>query len=346
VTQGATSGPPGSGGTTGRAATSASATTAVEPRPSERPRLIIGAQYVGAAAVWGASFLFIKIAIEGLSPAQVVLGRLLGGALLLVLIMTITRRRWPTGLATWLHLFMLGILLCVAPFLLFSWAAQYLPSGVSSIFNATTPIATMIIALAVLPEERLTKLKTLAMLVAAGGIVIVLGPWRLLTDLQNADLLAQMACVGATACYGLGFTYTRRFFRSTTYDSTTVAAGQIVAGAVVMIVLTPFIGRDPVDLSPAIIISIILLGAIGTGIAYIWYNNVINAWGATAASTVTYLTPITGVVLGVIILGERITWNEIIGGIIVILAVLTSHGRIEPPRTRTKTPQQDRPLSL
>jgi drug/metabolite transporter (DMT)-like permease len=303
---------------------------------SGRTPLLIGAQFLGAAAVWGASFLFIKIAIEGLSPAQVVLGRLLGGALLLAFIMTITRRRWPTGLVTWAHLFMLGILLCVAPFLLFSWAAQYLPSGVSSIFNATTPIATMIIALAVLPEERLTRLKTLAMLVAAGGIVVVLGPWRLLADLQDANLLAQVACLGATACYGLGFTYTRRFFRATTYDSTTVAAGQIGAGALVMTVLTPFIGRDPVSLSPAIIISIILLGAVGTGIAYIWYNNVINAWGATAASTVTYLTPITGVILGVIILGEHITWNEIIGGIIVILAVLVSHGRIKPPRTRTR----------
>ncbi|MFI7581492.1 EamA family transporter [Kocuria kalidii] len=119
--------------------------------------------------MWGASFLFIKIAVEGLSPGQVVLGRLLGGAVLLALIMTVTRRRWPTGTRTWSHFFALGILMCVAPFLLFSWAAQHLPSGVSSIFNATTPIATMVIALAVLPEERLTRIRTTAMIIAAGG---------------------------------------------------------------------------------------------------------------------------------------------------------------------------------
>lgn len=295
----------------------------------------IGAQYIAAAAVWGASFLFIKVAVEGLSPAQVVLGRLMGGAVLLALIMTVTGRKWPTGMRTWLHLFAIGILMCVAPFLLFSWAAQYLPSGLSSIFNATTPIATMIIALAVLPEERLTRIKTIAMVIAAGGIVLVLGPWRLLADLQDANILAQLACLGGTTCYGLGFTYTRRFFRAHKYDSTTVAASQIGAGALIIAALTPFIGRDPIDLSPAIVISIILLGAVGTGVAYIWYTNVINAWGATVASTVTYLTPIGGVILGILVLHERIQWNEIVGGIIVILAVLVSQGRIKI-RSRTR----------
>ncbi len=291
----------------------------------------IGVQYLAAAAVWGASFLFIKVAVQGLSPAQVVLGRLVGGALLLALIMVLTRRRWPTGITTWFHLFAIGILMCVAPFLLFSWAAQYLPSGLSSIFNASTPIATMIIALAVLPEERLTRIKTLAMFIAAGGIILVLGPWHFVADLQETNLLAQLACLGGTTCYGLGFTYTRRFFRAHDYDSTTVAASQIGAGALVITGLTPFIGLDPVQLSPSIVASIILLGAVGTGLAYIWYTNVINAWGATIASTVTYLTPIGGVILGILVLHERIHWNEIIGGTIVILAVLTSQGKLPTP---------------
>ena len=290
--------------------------------------LSIGVQYIAAAAVWGASFLFIKVAVEGISPAQVVLGRLMGGAILLALIMVLTRRRWPTGGRTWLHLFAIGILLCVVPFLMFSWAAQYLPSGLSSIFNATTPIATILIALAVLPEERLTRVKTVAMFIAAGGIILVLGPWHFLADVQDANFLAQLACLGGTTCYGLGFTYTRRFFRSHSYDSVTVAASQIGAGALVIAALTPFIGRDPVNLTPAIVVSIILLGAVGTGLAYIWYTNVINAWGATIASTVTYLTPIGGVLLGVLVLHERIEWNEIVGGIIVILAVLVSQGRL------------------
>ena len=178
------------------------------------------------------------------------------------------------------------------------------------------------------------------MIIAAGGIILVLGPWRLLADLQNANLLAQVACLGATTCYGLGFTCTRRFFRAHTYDATTVAASQIGAGALVIAVLTPVIGRDPVELSPAIVLSVILLGAVGTGVAYVWYTNVINAWGATLASTVTYLTPIAGVILGMLVLQEQIRWNEIVGGIIVILALLVSQGRL---RVRPSKPQNDLP---
>ncbi|MFI7581493.1 EamA family transporter [Kocuria kalidii] len=120
--------------------------------------------------------------------------------------------------------------------------------------------------------------------------------------------------MGATTCYGLGFAYTRRFFRAHSCDATTVAASQIGAGALVIAALTPVIGRDPVDLSPAVVVSIILLGAVGTGVADVWYTNVINAWGATLASTVTYLTPITGVILGMLVLQEQIRWNEIVGG--------------------------------
>ena len=186
----------------------------------------------------------------------------------------------------------------------------------------------MVIALAVLPEERLTRLKTLAMLIAAGGIVVVLGPWRFLGEIQGANVLAQLACLGATTCYGLGFTYTRRFFRSHVFDATTIAASQVGAGAVTIAVLTPFIGWEPVTLTPAVVVSIVLLGAVGTGLAYIWYTTVITTWGATVASTVTYLTPVVGVVLGVLFLQERIQWNEIVGGVVVIVAVLVSHGRL------------------
>ncbi|WP_299450015.1 DMT family transporter [uncultured Serinicoccus sp.] len=301
---------------------------AVNTAPASRTVASVGVQYLAVAAVWGASFLFIKIAVGGMSPAQVVLGRLAGGALLLALLMTLTRRRWPTGLRTWSHPFAIGVLMYVAPFLLFSWAALHLPSGLSSIFNATTPIATMVIALAVLPDERLTRLKTAAMLIAAGGIVVVLGPWRFLGEIQEADVLAQLACLAATTCYGLGFTYTRRFFRSHAFDATTIAASQVGAGAVTIAVLTPFIGWEPVTLSPSVVVSIVLLGAVGTGLAYIWYTNVITTWGATVASTVTYLTPVVGVILGVVFLQERIQWNEILGGVVVVLAVLVSHGRL------------------
>lgn len=290
--------------------------------------LAIGAQYIAAAAVWGASFLFIKVSVTGLSPAQVVAGRLVLGALVLAGIMFFSKRRWPRGIKVWGHFAAMGVLMCVAPFLLFSWAAQYLPSGLSSIYNATTPIATMLVALAILPDERLTLLRSAAIVVAAGGIVIVAAPWTFASQVDRPEFLwAQGACLVATTCYGLGFSYTRRFLRNSSYDSTTISASQIGCAALITVVLLPFIGNSPIEVTPAIVASMVVLGAVGTGIAYVWYTNVINAWGATIASTVTYLTPITGVLLGILVLGESLHWNEIVGVLVVVVAILISQGR-------------------
>jgi drug/metabolite transporter (DMT)-like permease len=309
-----------------------------EQRVEQRSDTAIGAQYLAAAVVWGASFLFIKVGVSSLSPVQVVLGRLTFGAMALVAIMLVSGRRWPRGRTTWAHLTAIGVLLCVAPFLLFSWAAQHLPSGLSSIYNATTPIMTVLVALTFLPEERLTRLRMAAMLVAAGGIVLVAAPWQIAVDATSPQfLLAQAACLGATICYGLGFTYSRRFLRDHPYDPTTVAASQIGAAALVMITLSPFIGLSPTRPTFASLASVAVLGVIGTGIAYIWYSNVINSWGATIASTVTYLTPVTGIALGVAVLGEHIRWNEIVGGGVVILGVLVSQGRIRARRSRERS---------
>ena len=223
--------------------------------------------------------------------------------------------------------------MCVAPFHLFSWAAQYLPSGLSSIYNSTTPIATMLVALAILPDERLTKIETAGLFVAAGGVIVVAAPWAVTTHTTNDMFFwAQLACLGGTTCYGLGFTYARRFLRKYDCDAITISASQIGAGAAIILLLTPFIGMSPVSLTPGIVESVVVLGGIGTGIAYVWYTNVINAWGATNASTVTYLTPITGIILGTLILGETIVWNQIVGGIIIIIAILVGQGRLRPPR--------------
>ncbi|MBT2532987.1 EamA family transporter [Arthrobacter sp. ISL-48] len=302
----------------------------------------VAAQYLGAAAVWGASFLFIKVAVGGLSPAQVVLGRLFFGALVLAIIMLATRRRWPRGLRVWGHLAAIGALMCVVPFLLFSWAAQYLPAGLSSIYNATTPIATMLVALAILPDERLTKFKTAGILVAAAGVVLVAAPWAAVADTGNGMFFwAQLACLGGTTAYGIGFSYTRRFLRGHEYDAITVSASQIGAAAIIILLLTPFVGAGPVILNPGIVASILTLGGVGTGIAYIWYTNVITAWGSTMASTVTYLTPIGGVILGVMVLGETIQWNQIVGGTVVITAILIGQGRLRPPQRRRGMLTQD-----
>lgn len=134
----------------------------------------VAGQFMLLAVVWGASFLFIKIGLEGLSPAQVVLGRLLTGAVALVLVSLVGRQRPPRELVVWAHLAVVSVLLCVVPFLLFAWAEQRVPSGLASIYNATTPLMTALVALLALRTERPTRATLTGLLVGFAGVVVVL----------------------------------------------------------------------------------------------------------------------------------------------------------------------------
>ena len=168
--------------------------------------------FLALSLVWGASFLFIKVGLQGLSPAQVVLGRILLGAVALAVIMTVTRRRWPRELRVWGHMLVVGIFFCAVPFTLFAWAEQYLPSSLASIYNAATPIMTLLLTPLILRSERLGPARTAGLVIGILGVVVLTGPWQLIgsNDLRST-IPAQLACLGATASYGFAGLYLRRF---------------------------------------------------------------------------------------------------------------------------------------
>jgi len=288
-------------------------------------------QFTMLALVWGASFLFIKIGLEGLSPPQVVLGRLLAGAAALVVVSLARGQRPPREPVVRVHLAVVSVLLCVAPFLLFAWAEQHVASGLASIYNATTPLMTTLIALLALPSERPTRTTLSGLLTGFAGVVVVLGPWRGLT---GGDGLGQAACLAATLCYGVAFVYLRRFVSPRGLAAIPVATVQVGLGAVIMLVLAPFTATAPVHLSWRVAGSVAALGVLGTGLAYVWNTNVVSSWGATNASAVTYLTPVVGVVLGIVVLGEGLSWNEPLGALIVIAGIAVSQGRLKALRHR------------
>lgn len=284
------------------------------------------------AAAWGASFLFIKVGLQGLSPGQVVLGRLVVGAVTLVVVSAVTRQSLPRAPIVWAHLTVVSVLLCVAPFLLFAWAEQHIGSGLASIYNASTPLMTMLVALAALRQERPTRARLAALLIGFGGVLVVLAPWH---GVGGGSLTAQGACLLATGSYGLAFVYLRRFISPFGLGAVPTATVQVGLGAVIMGLLTPLVAAGPVHLSSAVVCSVLALGAAGTGLAYVWNNNIVAAWGATNASTVTYLTPVVGVVLGIAVLREPLSWNEPVGMAVVVAGIAISQGRLKlPHRTR------------
>lgn len=306
------------------------------PETPRKPATLLA--FLGLALVWGSSFLFIKIGLQGLSAPQVVFGRVGLGALALVGVMLISRRRWPRERWIWGHMLVVGIFFCVVPFLLFAWAGETLPSGLSSILNATTPIMTLVIASIMLPAERLSSLQIVGLAVGVGGVLLIVGPWELLSNPAfYQSVPAQIACLAATACYGFSLSYLRKFISGKhSYDAPTIAAVQLVLAFAVLLLISPFTMFTPVQLSWPVVLSIAVLGILGTGVAYVWNTSVVANWGANAASTVTYLTPVVGVLLGVLVLQETLSWHEPLGGIVVVLGILLSQGRLRLPARKRK----------
>ena len=312
--------------------TAASATAGAPARAS------VAVLFVLTGIVWGSSFLFMKVALGGLSPAQVAWSRLVLGALTLGLFVLLRREALPARLAVWGHMTVLAVSFCVVPFLLFSWAQQHVTSGLASIYNATTPLMTAVMAGLLFRVERLKTGQIGGILLGIVGVVVIIAPWQGL-DLSQS-LVAQFAILGATACYGFSLAYMRKFVSDTGMSALMFSFLNIGIAAAIMVALTPVIALSPVSLDPWIVASIVLLGCLGTGVAYIWNQTTVRAWGPTRASTVTYVTPLVGVVLGVLVLGETVSWNEPAGGAIVLLGILLAQDRL---RLRRRRPAQPTP---
>jgi drug/metabolite transporter (DMT)-like permease len=298
-------------------------------------------QFLGMGLIWGASFLFMKVGLTGLSFTQVALARTVIGALTLAVVVLVARQHLPRQLVVWAHFVVVSLLGCFIPYLCFTWAEQTVSSSLASIYNATTPIMTALMVTLAFRVEKLTRGQVLGILIGVLGVLVIIGPWQ--GAALSGSLAGQVACLVATASYGVEFAYIRKFLSHRDIGNETLALLTIAPSAVLFLLLTPVIAWQPVQLDIWVIGSMVLLGAFGTGIAYVWSYNVFRAWGPTATSTVTYITPIVGVVLGVIILHESLSWHEPIGAVLVLIGILFAQRRVKLPWDRT---QDDAPEVL
>lgn len=292
-------------------------------------------RFAAAGLVWGSSFLFIKVALDGVSFGQVAWSRTVLGALALVVVFALSRRKLPRQPIVWAHFTVLAFLFAVFPYLLFAWAEQFVSSGLASIYNATTPIMTAIFATLVFRVEKLSRSQIAGITLGIFGVLVIIAPWQV-GDI-NGSLLGQLACLGAALCYGAALSYQRRFVAPYRIPGVTSATMNIGIAAVIYILLTPLIAVGPVNLTLPVVASLLALGILGTGMAYVWNYRVLAEWGPTRTSTVTYITPVIGVILGILVLKETMSWNEPVGAILVIIGVLLAQGRLRWPMARVRT---------
>jgi drug/metabolite transporter (DMT)-like permease len=290
-------------------------------------------QLLLVAVIWGASFMFIKVELDaGLAPVHVAFLRCALGAPALLLILAATRDRLPRDRPLWGHLLVLGGLMNAAPFLLFAYGETEVSSLLAGIFNALTPLMTLLFSIGLLPDEPPTAEKVAGLGVGFLGVLVVLAPWE---GVGGGSLLGALACIGAATCYGLAFPYLRRHVSGRPETGTAISAVQVTFGG---LLLAPFLplGALPGE-TPGIEVwlSILALGALGTGVAYILNFNVVREAGAQTASMVTYLVPVFAVVFGVTILGEPLSWHEPAGGALIIAGVALAQGVLRPRRPST-----------
>ncbi|NUP04344.1 MAG: DMT family transporter [Nonomuraea sp.] len=282
------------------------------------------------AAIWGNSFFFIKVAVGVLHPLQVSFGRMAVGAVTLLLALAVSRRPLPRDPRLWGHFQIASVVLTTLPFTLFAYGEQYVSSVVAAIWNATTPLCTLAFTL-LLRAERATAARTAGLGLGFAGVMVVLGVWQ---PMAGGQLGGSLACFGAAACYGLGGAYMGRFITGRRSEPPVVlAAAQLLTGTVQLAVITLLAGVPLVDTAaPAEVWwSMLGLGGLGTGVAYLLLYRVQATAGVTTTSTVTYLLPVFAVVSGVALLGETISWNQPAGALIILLAIALTQGMLRVP---------------
>lgn len=268
------------------------------------------------ALIWGSAFLWIKLADRGFSPVEVTLARLAMGAGVLFAIMLARREKVPRSMSLWASIVIAALFANAVPYLLFALAEQTVASSTAGIINATTPLWTVMLALAVRHQKGLTRWQAAGLIVGFAGAVLIFSPWQTASELVSKGGLE---CIAASIGYAISYVYMDRFLARRGIGAIVLSACQLAAAAVMLAVALTVSGVQTPHLTPEGVTAVAVLGIVGTGFAYVLNYQIITSDGATVASTVTYLLPVVAIVLGVLVLNEKITVT-MLGGIALVLA--------------------------
>src|SRR3954447_17451193 len=255
------------------------------------------------SVLWGGSFFFVGIAVKELPPLTIVLLRVALAAATLCLMLRIFRLRFPNERRAWTAFFGMGLLNNVIPFCLIVWGQTQIASGLAAILNATTPLFTVLVAHAFTPDEKLTGNRLAGVLVGMAGVVVIIGPnaFQGIAD----GVLAEVAVLGAALSYAFAGVFGRRFARMGIAPMAT-AAGQVIASTVILLPLALFIDRPWTLPMPSAATSLAILGlaALSTALGYVLYFSILATAGATNLLLVTFLIPVSAILLGALVLSE------------------------------------------
>ncbi len=262
--------------------------------------------------------MWIKIAVQEISPIMLVAFRALFGLLFGIVVIFIQRVQLPRSFRSWFPLLLLGLTNVAIPFFLISWGEKSIDSAVASILDATFPLFTILIAHYLLHDDKITLPKVLGLLTGFAGVVVLMS--KDLLHASTSSLLGQAAVILASVFYAVSSVYVRK----TTEDTPGIlrSAGPLVSATAVMWLGT-FLFESPVKMPQLGItwIALLWLGVFGSGLAFVMAYYLIHEIGPTRTTMVTYLFPLGGVSLGVTFLHEQLTWQLIAGAMLIIASL-------------------------
>lgn len=285
------------------------------------------------SALWGGSFFFFKVLVAEIPPFTVVLGRVGIAAVALNALLLLRRDRMPRDAGLWRGFLMMGLLNNVIPFSLIVFGETRISSGLASILNAMTPVFTVLAAHALTTKEKLNSAKAAGVLFGLGGVAVLVGP-AAFGQSGEADLIGEACCLLAALSYAFAGIFGRRFRG---VPPIKVATGQITASTLILIPLSLLVDR-PWTLSapsPQAWAAFFGIALLCTALAYLIYFRILATAGATNISLVTFLLPVSALVLGALVLHERITVGALAGMGLIGIGLAAIDGRLPAALWRT-----------
>ena len=286
---------------------------------------------IALGTIWGASYLFIKVGGAEIPPLTFVAGRTIIASLALMAVLVISRERIPqVSRRVWIPLIAMGIFNSAIPYTLITWGETEISSGLAAILTAMMPIFTVLIAHFITHDEKLNVNKIAGIFVGFTGVIVLFLP-----DLQTGikmSFFGELAVVAAALSYGLASVIAHKYVQGVSH--VTAAFGQLLTASIVLLPLSLLIDR-PFGLHPSLaaIASLTTLALLGTAFAYLLYYWLIDRTGATGTSLVTYIIPVSAIILGAVILNEHFDWTVFAGlvGIIAGVGLVTRQSSTPVP---------------
>jgi drug/metabolite transporter (DMT)-like permease len=269
------------------------------------------------ALLWGSTFLWIELALRGLSPLQVTFVRCVLGALVLTVACHASGRRLPRGVAVWRHIVVAAFFCNALPFALFSLGQQTVDSGLAGVLNATTPLWSIALGLVLGTERGIRPARLTGLVLGFAGVMLIFAPWRT----TGATGWGALAILGAAASYAVAFTYMGRTLVGKGTPTISLSAAQLVAASGLTTLALPVGGLDSVSAGPTVVIAAVALSVLCTAITFHLTYRIINDEGATNAAVVGYLLPVVSVLLGAVVLGESLSIRVVLGMAVVLVGV-------------------------